>query len=126
MFARHPKIAQRWAEHTKSIKKLPETADGLTEELDQNKGAPQSKPAIKELASYWDQWLVRQKALAARSEDLFTKLLLGQGDRPDIGAGIIQMGFGDTTAGGSGSSSGYATTVSNLSEIRKEKPKAMP
>lgn len=98
-------------------------ADGLTDELDKNK--PNSFSAVREFGSYWDKWLAKQRERGESCEDLFKKYLLGQGDRPDIGAGIIEISFtgGDITAGGSASTSGHATTISNLGEIVKTKTK---
>ena len=68
-----------------------ETADGLTNVLDYGKGIG-IKPPLKEFGSYWDQWLARRKAQSQTPQDLMTKYLMGQGDRPDIGAGINYMG----------------------------------
>jgi len=101
-----------------------ELADGLTAVLDQGKGAPSPMP-VKEFGSYWDQWAARRKAITPDPQDLLTKYLMGQGDRPDIGAGIQYMGymgnFSDVASSSSGGSSGAALTTSNLGSINKEK-----
>lgn len=104
-----------------------EMADALTAVLDQGKGAPSPIPT-KEFGSYWDQWLARRTAQSKDPQDLLTKYLMGQGDRPDIGAGIQYMGymgnFNDAAeASSSAGSSGGALTISNLGNINPERQK---
>ena len=96
-------------------------ADALTDALDVNK--PYKEPPQKVFASYWDEWLLKQRGNKEELDDLFLRWLSGKGDRPDIGAGLKRMSdeLGDNAAVSSGSLSGAATTVSNLGEIRGER-----
>ena len=106
------------------------TSDALTDVLDI--GKPQEHVPIKVFASYWDEWKARQSIDPSQKmglEELFLRWLQGMGDRPDVGAGIKYMGYmgnySDLSAASSGSSSGYATTMSNLAEFNKEKKNAL-
>lgn len=86
-----------------------EVADELTKALDEGKtgGSPKNQVFF---ASYLDEWREKQKNIKHDTDDLFQKFLQGQGDRHDIGAGIIEIRFGDSAplAVSSGSSSGAA------------------
>ena len=101
-----------------------ELADDLTNVLDHSKGIG-IKPPLKEFGSYWDQWLARRNAKGQDPQDLLTRYLMGQDDRPDIGAGIQYMGymgnFSDVAANSSASASGNALSISNLSDKRQYK-----
>jgi hypothetical protein len=97
------------------------SADALTDAIDKNKDCTNEKPPLKVFASYWEEWLHKQTENKEDLEDLFLKWLSGRGDRPDIGAGLRRMGeFEPAEAASSGSASGAATTVSNLSEMGRE------
>jgi len=87
----------------RGIRGMRETADALTIVLDRGKRAS-SPVATKEFGSYWDQWVARRMAQTQDPQDLLLKYLMGQGDRPDIGAGINYMG-----------------TMGNFSDINPEK-----
>lgn len=62
MFANHPEMAKRWAEHTPDIKNLPERSSSTTTDKDKEKKEENKEKKEKEASYIYENILVQHEA----------------------------------------------------------------